>query len=112
MAKLHVHFHQVRREIKDTDIKRHIMSGSTHNIVSLLYQIQGDVRWVEQFGDSIYFRSFFLNIRNPADNMIVFEVMNNDRKMAEKFDKYLVGKVGELDLVHSQPVAKPKGVGK
>ncbi|MFY9484102.1 MAG: hypothetical protein WAP74_00555 [Patescibacteria group bacterium] len=42
----------------------------------------------------------------------MFEVLNTDRKMAEVFDRYLVTKVGELDLRHSQPVTKIQEVGK
>ena len=112
MGALHTLFHTVRRKIQSSDIKRHIVTGSTANVVQLIKEIQRDSRWVERLGDSIYFRAFFLNIRQPADNMVVFEVNSGDRKMADAFDTYLVVRVGELDLCHSQPVTTIQEVGK
>lgn len=104
MGNLLTHFHQTKRKINPSDIKQHFIAGSTQDITRLLYEIQGDSRWVEKIGDSIYFRAFFIYIRQSAENMIVFEVNAGDRTMAEKFDQYLIAKAGELDLRHSQPV--------
>lgn len=108
MGAVHTQFHHPRREVKPGDITRHIITGSTQGVMRLLYEVQEDLRWVERCGDSAYFRAFFLNIRQSAQNMVVFEVLNTDRKMAEQFDAYLVAKVGELDLHHSQPVPQAK----
>lgn len=112
MRAIRAQFHHPRREVNQRDIKRHIITGSTLDVNRLIYEIQEDLRWVEPIGDSIYFLAFFLNIRRSGENMVIFEVNGRDRAMAEQFDRYLVAKVGELDLCHSQSVPQAKEVGK
>lgn len=102
MGALYTHCIEDRRPRRQGDIITHIMAGESAAILDFLNELQTDSDWVEKIGDTLYFVGIFLKVEWIFGNTVSFQIKATDRKIAEAFDRYLIGAVGKWNLVHSQ----------